>query len=57
VNIIFGDKKLMARKLNPKIVSLALLILSVLAAGGIAAKVAAPGAFEPETGSTGGGGG
>jgi hypothetical protein len=47
----------MAKKLNPKIISLALLILSVLAAGGIAAKVAAPGAFEPETGQTGGGGG
>ncbi|MHA1923312.1 MAG: hypothetical protein ACTSVP_09605 [Candidatus Heimdallarchaeota archaeon] len=46
----------MARKLNPKIISLALLILSVLAVGGIAAKVAAPGGFEPETGGTNGGG-
>ncbi|MHA1367513.1 MAG: hypothetical protein ACTSP5_14025 [Candidatus Heimdallarchaeota archaeon] len=53
----------MARKLNPKIVSLALLILSVLAVSGIAAKVAAPGGkvaapggFEPETGGTNGGG-
>ena len=46
----------MARKLNPKIISLALLILSVLAVGGIAAKVAAPGGFEPETGGTNGSG-
>jgi len=45
----------MARKLNPKIISLALLILSVLAVGGIAAKVAAPGGFEPETGGGNGG--
>ena len=44
----------MTRKLNPKIISLALLILSVLAAGGIAAKVAAPGGFVPEGGGTGG---
>jgi len=47
----------MAKKISPKIISLALLIISVLAAGGIAAKVAAPGGFEPATGSTGGGGG
>ncbi|MHA1187645.1 MAG: hypothetical protein ACTSSK_12380 [Candidatus Heimdallarchaeota archaeon] len=46
----------MARKLNPKIISLALLILSVLAVGGIAAKVAAPGGFEPDSGSNSGGG-
>ncbi|MHA1738878.1 MAG: hypothetical protein ACTSXA_05245 [Candidatus Heimdallarchaeota archaeon] len=46
----------MAKKISPKIISLALLILSVLAVGGIAAKVAAPGGFEPETGGTNGGG-
>jgi len=44
----------MAKKISPKVISLALLILSVLAVGGIAAKVTAPGAFEPETGETGG---
>ena len=46
----------MAKKLSPKIISLALLIISVLAAGGIAAKVAAPGGFKPETGGTNGSG-
>jgi hypothetical protein len=46
----------MAKKISPKIVSLALLILSVLAVGGIAAKVAAPGGFTPEGGGTNGGG-
>ena len=46
----------MAKKISPKIISLALLILSVLAVGGIAAKVTAPGAFEPEGGGTNGGG-
>jgi len=45
----------MAKKLSPKIISLALLVISVLAAGGIAAKVAAPGGFEPETGGGNGG--
>ena len=46
----------MAKKLSPKIISLAFLILSVLAFGGIAAKVAAPGGFLPDGGGTGGGG-
>jgi hypothetical protein len=46
----------MTKKLSPKIISLALLVISVLAAGGIAAKVAAPGGFEPETGGGSGGG-
>ena len=45
----------MTKKINPKVISLALLILSVLAVGGIAAKVAAPGGFEPETGGGNGG--
>ena len=46
----------MAKKISPKIISLALLILSVLAVGGIAAKVTAPGGFQAEGGGTNGGG-
>jgi len=46
----------MTKKISPKIVSLALLLLSVLAVGGIAAKVAAPGGFAPDGGGTGGSG-
>lgn len=44
------------KKMNPKIISLALIILTVLATGGIAASVKAPSGFGQGDPGTGGGG-
>jgi len=50
------ETKRKMKKVNPKIISLALIILAVLATGGIAASVQAPSGFGQGDAGTGGGG-